>query len=449
MRKIVILLLALSMLLSLAACGGRTNAETTEKKEETPEAIGETPSETTDTPAEEDAPAIPSGLYMLKYIGDENGEYVEEANVFEDFFGRPVTLMDMLWADNSTFWCEIGEDGVGTFTAGTYDPVGMDFNTGEPGMLLFGGVRSYDAMSDEYVAEEALVPYHYDEETGEFWFEEEPGFWDVMEPCSQEKLDLVFEGKGGSVPLSEAEVGDLVCMGVYQQTRDAEENEPIYWRVLDKDGDRLLLLSDKLLDSFSYNYNPDQEVLTDLTWETCSLRAFLNDAEGGFLTMFTEEEIARMLETHLENKAANEELMAQWGTFEDQGEKTYSDLATQDRPDDPDTDDRVFLLSYQEVLEYFGEPTEAPEQPADADDVDYPFTVMKVNPDWIAYVTDAVMTGYYDNATRGGAWLTRTLCNSHSDEDMAVYISSTGQVFDYFTYVPLFIRPAMWVSTEG
>ena len=325
MRKIVILLLALSMLLSLAACGGRTNAETTEKKEETPEAIGETPSETTDTPAEEDAPAIPSGLYMLKYIGDENGEYVEEANVFEDFFGRPVTLMDMLWADNSTFWCEIGEDGVGTFTAGTYDPVGMDFNTGEPGMLLFGGVRSYDAMSDEYVAEEALVPYHYDEETGEFWFEEEPGFWDVMEPCSQEKLDLVFEGKGGSVPLSEAEVGDLVCMGVYQQTRDAEENEPIYWRVLDKDGDKLFLLSDKLLDSFSYNYNPDQEVLTDLTWETCSLRAFLNDAEVGFLTMFTEEEIARMLETHLENKAANEELMAQWGTFEDQGENACAD----------------------------------------------------------------------------------------------------------------------------
>ena len=37
--------------------------------------------------------------------------------------------------------------------------------------------------------------------------------------------------------------------------------------------------------------------------------------------------------------------------------------------------------------------------------MDYPFTVMKVNPDWIAYVTDAVMTGYYDNATRGGAWL--------------------------------------------
>ena len=72
---------------------------------------------------------------------------------------------------------------------------------------------------------------------------------------------------------------------------------------------------------------------------------------------------------------------------------------------------------------------------------------MKVNHDWIAYVTDAVQVGYYDNATRAGAWITRTLCNSHSAEDMVVYISSTGQVFNYFTYVPMFIRPAMWVST--
>lgn len=439
-RGIALVMTAILLLSLLTACGGIT-AEGPEEDDTAVMSNVLVP--------EEDAPAIPAGLYMLKYIGNEAGEYVPESNEFLDFLNRPTTLLEMMWADNSTIWCEIGEDGVGVYTAGTYDPVPMDFNTGEPGMLLFGGVRSYDAMSDEYVAEEALVPYHFDEDTGVFWFEEEPGFWDVMEPCSQEKLDLVFEGKAGSVPLSEAEVGDLVCMGRFDTDDDSEDLEPIYWRVLDRDGDKALLLSDKLLDSFSYNYNPEKEVLTDLTWESCSLRAFLNDAEVGFLTLFTEEELARMQETHLENKSANEELMAQWGAFEDQGEKAYSDLATQDRPDDPDTDDRVFLLSYREVLEYFGEPTEAPELSVDFDEVDYPFTVMKVNPDWIAYVTDAVTTGYYDNETRGGAWLTRTLCNSHSDEDMAVYISSTGQVFNYFTYVPLFIRPAVWVSAAG
>ncbi len=377
--------------------------------------------------------AFPTGLFMLRYLGDENGEYVPESNEFKDFFNQPTTLLKMMYADNSTIWCEIGEDGTGKLYAPSRDPKTLDFQSGEDGMLLLDG---------------EAVPYRYDPAAGVFWFEEEPRFWDVMEPCSQAKLDLVFSGKGGSVPVAEAEIGDLVCLGQYAQDENAERLLPIYWRVIDKDGDRALLLCDRLLDSFSYNYNPNHEVLTDVTWENCSLRWFLNDREVGFLTMFTGEELALMQTAHLENKAANEELTAQWGSFEDRGEAAYSDLATQDRADDPDTDDTVFLLSYQEVLRYFGEPTEdSGEDPAAAGPGDYPFAVMKVNPAWIATVTDAVHTGYYDAATGGGAWMTRTLCHSHSDEDMVVYISSSGQVFDYFTYVPLFIRPAVWVST--
>ena len=433
-KRIFSALLALMMILSLCACGSageQTAADTA------PSAA---------SGSESQKPSYPTGLFMFAYIGDEAGTYVPESNEFLDFLNQPTTLQDMMWADNATIWCEIGADGIGTYVAGTHAPVVMDFNTGEPGMLLFGGVPRLDG-SGEYVFEEALVPYFYNEATGGFRFEEEPGFWPVMEPCSQEKLDLVFAGKGGSVPLSEAEIGDFVCMGTYDTKPDNDTVEPLYWRVIDKDGDRRLLLCDQLIDSFSYNYNQNHEVLSDVTWENCSLRAFLNDPEAGFLTMFTAEEIARMEMTHLENKAANEELMAQWGAFEDQGEKTYSDLATQNRPDDPDTDDRVFLLSYQEVLRYFGEPSEDSGIPAEeSDDVGYPFAVMKRNPAWVATVTDAVQGGYYDNGTRAGAWMTRTLCNSHSDEDMVVYISSTGQVFDYFTYVPLFIRPAVWVN---
>ena len=441
MKRWICMLLAL-MLLALAACGAKTEApaEATEARE----ADGGAQGSAAEPPAGEAAQPIPSGLYMIEYLGNEAGEYVPEANEYLDFFNQPTTLLDMMWADNCTIWCEIGEDGVGTYTDGTYDPVTMDFNTGEPGMLRFGGVRTYDGMADEYLAGEALVPYHYDEATGVFWFEEQPGFWAVMAPCSQEKLDLVFHGMGGSVPVSEAEIGDLVCLGRFVQDENQEELSPVYWRVLDKQNGKVLLLCDRLLDSFSYNYNPNEEVLTDLTWESCSLRAFLNDGEEGFLTMFSEDERALMQPTHLENKAANEELMAQWGSFEDQGEKLYSELAVQDRADDPDTEDTVFLLSYQEVLRYLGEPTE---EYAGAGG--YPFTEMKVNPDWIAAVTDAVRVGYYETDTGGGAWMTRTLCHSHSDEDMVVYITGEGQVFDYFTYVPLFIRPAVWVSTEG
>lgn len=432
MKKLPFIILLLAVLaMTLCACGDSGKQ---------PEANQAPPAE--NTQASEKA-SYPSGLFMLKYMGDEAGRYVPESNEFLDFLNRPTTLLDMMWAENSTIWCQIGEDGIGTYTAPSYGAVKMDFNTGEPGMLLFGGLRRHDDYGGGTVAEEGLVPYVYDRTTGEFWFEEEPGFWAVMAPCSQAALNLVFEGKGGSVPLSEAEIGDLVCMGQYDTDPDNDKLEPLYWRVLDKDGDSVLLLSDQLIDSFSYNYNPDKEVLTDLSWENCSLREFLNLPEG-FLSMFSQDEIARMQTTYLENKAANEELMRQWGSFQDQGEKSYSDLATQDRPDDPDTEDKVFLLSYQEVLKYFGEPTED-----FTGEDDYPFSVMKVNPAWIATVTDAVTAGYYDNQSRGGAWMTRTLCNSHSEEDMVVYISSTGQVFDYYTYVPLFIRPAVWVSTTA
>lgn len=418
MKKLLCLWTVACLLLALAACGAapETNGG------------GETQAP---TEATEPKPAYPTGLYMMRWLGDENGEYVAEGNEFETYSGK-TTLVERMYKDCATMWCDIGEDGTATMSLPYgYDPVEMDFNTGEPGVLRYG----------EYVA-----PYYWNEETGEFWFREDEyqTYWDVMEPCSQAKLDLVFEGKGGTAPIAEAEIGDLVCLGQYVQDEYQSELSPIRWRVIDKQDGKILLLSDKLLDSFAYNTNPAQEVLTDVTWENCSLRAFLNDeSENGFLSMFTEEERALMLTTRLENRAANEELMAQWGSFEDQGEKKYSELATQNRPDDPDTDDRMFLLSYQEVLKYFGEPTE----PYTADG-DYPFTEMKCNPDWIAYKTDAVYIGYYDD-DGAGAWITRTLCNSHSEEDMTVYISSTGQVFDYFTYASMLIRPAVWISTEG
>lgn len=415
MKKLTAMLLSSAMLLSLTACGGGTGTET--PKTSTNESV-----------TEQTAAKVPSGLYMLKYITDETGEYVPEGNEFEDFFGHPTTLLKTMYADNQTIWCEVREDGTAVF----HDPVNgekpMDFNTDEADTVLFDG---------------SPAAFRYDASTGTFCFNEQEGsrWWDMMEPCSQAKLDLVFAGKGGSVPVSEGKVGDMVCLGQYIQDENNETLMPIYWRVIDEQDGRILLLSDRLLDSFSYNYNPEHAVLTDVTWENSSLRAFLNDDEAGFLTMFTEDERALMVETHHENKAANEELMVHWGSFEDQGEAKYSDLAVQNRADDPDTDEKVFLLSYQEVLKYFGEATE------DYDgESGYPFDSMKINHGWRTYVTDAVRTGYYDNATRAGAWMTRTLCNSHTEEDMVVYITSDGSVFDYFTYVPLFIRPAVWVT---
>ncbi len=264
-----------------------------------------------------------------------------------------------------------------------------------------------------------------------------------MRKCTQEELDAVFAGKGGSTAIDKAEIGDLVCLGNYETYPYNEETEPLYWRVIDKKDGKLLILCDKLIDSFSFNYNPDLVDLDQVTWENCSLCEFLNNE---FLDMmFTEEEKALVQTTVNENKAANEELLEQWGSFEDQDGIPYLEQTYQFREDDPDTEDKVFLLSYQEVLKYFGEPTEEYDGNGG-----YPYTAMKANPRWKAMVTKAVdenKIGYYKFDTRCGAWMTRTLSTAlNEDGPLVTYITSEGEVFNYYSYAPMFIRPAMWIK---
>lgn len=50
-----------------------------------------------------------------------------------------------------------------------------------------------------------------------------------------------------------------------------DEKQPIKWRVLAVNGDDLFLLSDCNLDSHRYNEN-----FLEVTWETCTLRSWLN-----------------------------------------------------------------------------------------------------------------------------------------------------------------------------
>ena len=55
------------------------------------------------------------------------------------------------------------------------------------------------------------------------------------EPATTEALE--------TVTLKDAEIGDIVQMGTYEQDGDAETEDPICWDVLDKDGDAVLLIS--------------------------------------------------------------------------------------------------------------------------------------------------------------------------------------------------------------
>ena len=55
-----------------------------------------------------------------------------------------------------------------------------------------------------------------------------------------------------------------------------DKKEPVKWRVLSVDGDDVFLLADKNLDGQQYN-----DTKTDVTWETCTMRSWLNGYGAG------------------------------------------------------------------------------------------------------------------------------------------------------------------------
>lgn len=412
MRKIISVLLIITLLF-LPGCSSQ--GETEPEVQSTAETV------------------IPSGTWIIRYVGDENGDYVEELNMTDSYYLGKVSFIEKTILDyGRTAYFILDETGKGTYTDSWDETQEVTF---EDGRILFE-----DGYETPYTVK------------GDFlWYQEEyQDYCNVMEKVSDELLAKIKDGAFGCVDLNKAEIGDLIAFGTFDTWSYNEKTEPLKWRVIDKDGDRILILCEQLIDVFAYNTNPDMKDLDQVTWENSSLREFLNDPDG-FLLMFTDEETAMIQTTHLDNNAANEELMKYWGEFEDDPGLSvipnWSSLAVQDLPDDPPTDDKVFLLSFQEVERYLGAATE-PYQGSSG----YPYDSTPASSRWIAYITQAIEYdstigfGMYDFDTYGGAWMTRTLSTDHHDEKMVTYITGQGQVFNYYTYVPMFIRPAMWIK---
>ena len=122
--------------------------------------------------------------------------------------------------------------------------------------------------------------------------------------------------------LIDASVGEYVYFGSYEQDNNVTNgNEAIEWLVLEKEEDKILVVSKYALDCQPYNTE-----WTDITWESCTLRNWLNDI---FL-----------------NKAFTEE------------ERTMIPIVTVNADNNPDystnvggyTEDQVFLLSISEAF---------------------------------------------------------------------------------------------------
>ena len=127
-------------------------------------------------------------------------------------------------------------------------------------------------------------------------------------------------------------VGDIVTFGNYAQDNDGSNGkEPIEWIVLDIQDGKALLLSRYGLYAAGYHDTWDER-----TWETCSLRAWLNDRFMNYA--FSTEEQSAILTTTVDNSDSQG---YDW-TLAGSG-KIASENNTQDK---------LFLLSYVEANRY-------------------------------------------------------------------------------------------------
>lgn len=190
------------------------------------------------------------------------------------------------------------------------------------------------------------------------------------------------------------QIGVTVEFGSYPQGLFGVFKAPIEWIVLDVQGDEALLISKYALDAKPYN-----EMWADVSWETCTLRSWLN---GEFY-----------------NKAFSTE----------EKQKIVKSKVTADKnpnySTDPgkDTSDNVFLLSITEANEY-----------------------SKDDSSRICYPTDyAIKQGAYTASSGACRWWLRSPGLGSS---CVAFVNRDGSVFDYGDFVSYSyysVRPCVWV----
>ena len=205
--------------------------------------------------------------------------------------------------------------------------------------------------------------------------------------------------------LSKAQVGSYVYFGAYEQDNNTSNGkEDIEWLVLANEGNKALVISKYALDCQQYNTSFRSE-----TWETCSLRKWLN---GTFLSAaFSSEEQNSIISS----------------TVTADKNPSYSTSPGNN------TTDKVFLLSITEVNKYFNSRDARKCDPTD-------YAIAQAQGAWKNdnYKTDGLVTPYY-------WWLRSPGITCYN----AAYVNSDGSVDgsggsvrnDYAA-----VRPTLWIN---
>ena len=206
--------------------------------------------------------------------------------------------------------------------------------------------------------------------------------------------------------LKNAKIGDIISFGAYEQDNNTSNGkEDIEWLVLDKQGSKLLLLSEYALDFQPYNTNH-----TNITWEKCTLRTWLND---DFLQAAFSDSEQKMIPTVTVSADKNPSYSTSPGN---------------------DTRDKVFLLSITEVNKYFSS-NEA----------------RKCAPTAYAKAQGAYTNDSYKTAD-GEATCWWWLRSPGFFQTIAESVDAVGSVSNYGDIVgdgSNAVRPALWINLES
>ncbi len=196
-----------------------------------------------------------------------------------------------------------------------------------------------------------------------------------------------FLSAGNAFAWDDVNVGSVITLGRYPQTA-SEEIKPIEWRVLEIKDNKALLLADKGLDVAPYNTEWEPA-----SWKTCTIRQWLN--ADFYNKAFNDSEKSRIVITVV-NVSDFPEI--------------YKDAAKFNGI----TNDRIFLLSADEVRKYFKNDDEL---------------IVKRTP-------------YADSKDESIGWWLRS--RGYSIED--AMISSLSVRVSDMVHVKHVVRPALWVN---
>lgn len=228
----------------------------------------------------------------------------------------------------------------------------------------------------------------------------------VIIPTAKYNRAVEKYGKEWADTVKNASVGDTITFGAYEQDNNTSNGkEAIEWTVLDKDGMSLLLISKQALDCQQYNTS-----YTDVTWESCSLRKWMN---GTFL-----------------NKAFNAEEQAQIQNTTVSADKNPEYNTNPGNA----TTDKVFLLSINEVEKYFN-----------SDEA------RKCAPTAYAKAQGAYTSDIYKTASGAATcwWWLRSPGDNQSTAANVYNDGSVDYTGNYVLYVNDAVRPALWINLDS